>query len=159
VVSVSVGAVVLIATILVGYRGYRRWLDDARVTNVKTIYLLVERFKDKTGRCPMQARYTGAPMGVNISNRPLPEHYRRPPPGAKGSIIPSDEFIAELHSALGQIEFPFDPQKIPFGPPNFYQYHFAGSHFAVAASLWFDRPGVTQLGPNYYKYEMRGSCR
>ena len=93
-------------------------------------------------------------MGVNISNRPLPEQYRRPPPGAPGSILPTEEFIAELRSELGEFEFPFDPQKVPFGPPSFYQYHFTGSHFAVAASLWFDRPGAKPLGLHYYKYEI-----
>ena len=97
-------------------------------------------------------------MGVNISNGPLPEQYRRPPPGAPGSVVPTEEFVAELRSELGEVEFPFDSQKVPFGPPNFYQYQFTGSHFAVAASLWFDRPGAKQLGLHYYKYEMRGSC-
>jgi hypothetical protein len=97
-------------------------------------------------------------MAVNISNRPLPERFRRPPPGAPGSIVSTEEFVAELRSELGEIDFPFDPQKVPFGPPNFYQYHFTGTHFAVAASLWFEQPGAKQLGLHYYKYELRGSC-
>jgi len=158
IVSVVVGIAGLLATALLGYHGYRRQLDGVRVANVKSIFQLVQRFREKTGRCPLQGRSSGEPLGVNISNRPLPEQYRRPPPGAPGSIIPSHEFVAELRSALGEVEVQFDPQRVPFGPPNFYQYQFDGSHFGVAASLWFDRPGTKQLGLHYYKYELRGSC-
>ena len=157
--GVALGVLVLCATSLLGYGAYRRWLDDVRVANVNTIYQVIERYKETTGKCPLQERFVDAPMGVNISDRPLPDRYKQPPPGAKGSIIPYEDFLAELRTGLkSEVILPKDPQTVPFGPPNFYQYHFTGPHFFVAASLWFDRAGVKQLGSRYYKYELRGDC-
>src|SRR5205823_135307 len=68
--GVALGVLVLCATSLLGYGAYRRWLDDVRVANVNTIYQVIERYKETTGKCPLQERFADAPMGVNTSDRP-----------------------------------------------------------------------------------------
>jgi len=159
VASVALGLAGLVTTIVIAYPGYRRWLDGVRVENVQVIFEVIEHYKAKTGRCPLERQFTGEPMGVNITPRPLPAYFQKPPPGARGFIVPYQELLAELRAGLGPIDLPVDPQKYAFGPPNFYQYQLADGHFSVAASLWFDRPGTKQLGSHYYKYELSASCR
>lgn len=159
----------LVAVLAAAYSGSaaaesdpRAAADAKRVDDVHRIAALVESYKARRGHYPyadrfenVPAGYVAVPIAVNITDRELPEHYRYPPPGVSGLVLPSAEFEAELKSVLGRdIVIPYDPGRPAGDAPAFYQYFMDGRAYYVSANLYSPTAETRAIGPHYHKYQV-----
>jgi hypothetical protein len=169
IVTVLIGLVVVLLGL--GAGGYF-WLERAdaafhaaadakRVYDVHRIAAMAEAYRALRGYYPLADRVATLdadgpiPVAVNITNLELDPIYGSPPPGRRGVVLPFEELLGELRAVLGNdLVVPFDPQKVPTGAPNFYQYMTNGTDYFVSANLNSPTPYTQEIGPRYHKYQV-----
>ena len=95
-------------------------LDITRLEDLKVLSGHIEKYRELTGKYPFEG-------AVNIPNYTLiatreQQKYAVGGPGYNHKKTPAIDFVSELQEKLGDIEVPFDLQRVPVNKPNFYIY-------------------------------------
>ncbi len=127
-------------------------LDLVRLQDLKTLSGYIEKYREEEGRYPFQGE-TGLPHYVRIATREQQKYLGQGPP-YEHKTSPSKRFVLELQKVLGNIEVPFDLQRVPVNKPNFYIYLITDDAYFLAVHLHNDYSFGTTVSRNYNKVEV-----
>jgi hypothetical protein len=133
-------------------KDYQHDADIFRLRHLKYLGELIEEYHRKTGIYPLQGD-SETPHYVLLA-APHQKKYAQGTP-ASFKVTEVDAFRARLKEGLGRdIEFKFDPQKVPVGAPNFYIYMIEDHSFFFAVHLYNGRSFANPLDKHYHKLEI-----
>lgn len=127
-------------------------LDQVRLRDLKILSGLIEDYRDVTGRYPFQGD-TDLPHYVRIATREQQKYFGEGPPYEHKNST-AKQFVSELQAKLGDIEVPFDLQRVPVNKPNFYIYLVNGDAYFLAVHLHNDFSFSTNISRFYNKVEV-----
>lgn len=128
-------------------------LDIVRLQDLQTLSDYVERYRDITGRYPLQGQ-ADVPHYVHIATQEQQQYAQMSPPYAHVKT-PAKDFVDELVATLGNdIEVPFDLQRVPVNKPNFYIYMITGKTYFLAVHVHQDFPFANKVADFYNKVEI-----
>lgn len=131
---------------------YQHDADIFRLRHLKYFGELIEEYHQKTGKYPLQGE-SETQHYVLIAAPHQQKYTEGTPPQFKVTDVES--FRSILKKGLGRdIEFKFDPQKVPVGAPNFYIYMIETDSFFFAVHLYYARSFTNPLGKHYHKLEI-----
>jgi len=131
---------------------YQHDADIFRLRHLKYFGELIEEYHQKTGKYPLHGE-SETQHYVLIAAPHQQKYAEGTPPQFKVTDVES--FRSVLKTGLGRdIEFKFDPQKVPVGAPNFYIYMIEGDSFFFAVHLYNGRAFTNPLGKHYHKLEI-----
>lgn len=131
---------------------YQHDADIFRLRHLKYFGELIEEYHQKTGKYPLQG--DSETQHYVLIAAPHQQKYTQGTP-KQFKITDVEKFRATLKEGLGRdIEFKFDPQKVPVGAPNFYIYMIEDDSFFLAVHLYTGRSFTNPLGKHYYKLEI-----
>ena len=131
---------------------YQHDADIFRLRHLKYYGELLEEYHKKTGTYPLQGDSEGQHYVLVAA-----PHQKKYTDGLPEELPVTDveSFRAVLKKGLGRdIEFKFDPQKVPVDAPNFYIYMIEGDTFFFAVHLYHRRSFSNPLGRHYHKLEI-----
>ena len=140
VVVIVGGAAAVMGALALAEASYQRSATAKRVNDVHKIAELLEAYREKTGRLPLdEAIPSGGALTVIVGD-PQIERELQPhgnPLGAEAPTLASADMLAALRAELGPaLTLPVDPQKVSTGPPNAYYVRFrTGGQYLVAGFL------------------------
>lgn len=126
--------------------------DLVRLQDLKTLSGYIEEYKEAKGKYPFQGD-TDLPHYVQIATREQQKYIGEGPPHEHKTST-TQQLVAELQSVLGDIEVPFDLQRVPVNKPNFYIYLIAGDSYFLAVHLHNDYSFTTNVSRFYNKVEV-----
>ena len=130
--------------------------DIARLNDLKNLGGMIEEYKDKTGRYPLEG-ISNVPNYVHIATKNQQKFVKGKPPYSH-KITDVNEFILTLQEVLGNdIKIPFDPQKIPVNKPNFYIYKISGDIYYLAVHVFEEYEFSKNVAKYYNKVEVTNS--
>lgn len=131
---------------------YQHDADIFRLRHLKYFRELIEEYHQKTGKYPLQGE-SETRHYVLIAAPHQKKYTEGTPPQFKVTDVES--FRSILKKGLGRdIEFKFDPQKVPVGAPNFYIYMIEDDSFFFAVHLYNARSFTNPLDKHYHKLEI-----
>ena len=127
-------------------------LDIARLEDLKVLSGYIEKYREVAGKYPFEG-------SVNIPNYTLiatreQQKYAVGGPRYNHKKTPALDFVSELQSALGEIEVPFDLQRVPVNKPNFYIYSIVDDIYFLAVHVHNDFAFANKIDDFYYKVEV-----
>lgn len=127
-------------------------LDIARLEDLKVLSGHIEKYRELTGRYPFEGV-------VNIPNYTLiatreQQKYAVGGPSYNHKKTPAIDFVSELRAKLGDIEVPFDLQRVPVNKPNFYIYSIVDDTYFLAVHVHNDFSFANKISDYYYKVEV-----
>jgi hypothetical protein len=132
--------------------GYQHDADIFRLRHLKYFGELIEEYHQKTGKYPLQG--DSKTQHYVLLAAPHQRKYTQGTP-AQFKVTDVEKFRVILKEGLGrEIEFKFDPQKVPVGAPNFYIYMIEDDSFFFAVHLYNSRSFTNPLGKHYHKLEI-----
>ncbi|QBG46559.1 hypothetical protein EGM51_03790 [Verrucomicrobia bacterium S94] len=133
-------------------RAYQHDADIFRLRHLQYFGELIEEYHRKIGKYPLQGE-TETQHYVLIA-APHQRKYARGTP-KQFKVTDIERFRSVLKQGLGRdIEFRFDPQKVPVDAPNFYIYMVENESYFFAVHLYNSRPFTNPLGKHYHKLEI-----
>jgi hypothetical protein len=131
---------------------YQHDADIFRLRHLKYFGELFKEYHQKTGKYPLQG--DSETQHYVLLAAPHQQKYAKGTP-EQFKVTDVESFRSVLTKGLGRnIEFKFDPQKVPVGAPNFYIYMIEGDSFFFAVHLYSGRSFTNPLGKHYYKLEI-----
>lgn len=132
---------------------FQRDADIARLRHLEHYGKLIEEYREKTGKAPLQGT-AEVPVYVHIANDEQIAFTKNGPP-TPHKVVPMVEFVEELESGLGRtIDEFYDPQYRPFKKPNFYIYMVRGNSYFFAIHVSQSFPFAKKVGESYFKVEI-----
>ena len=132
---------------------YQHDADIYRLRHMKYYSELIIDYYRKTGKYPLQGE-SEYQHYVYIA-APHQQKYVRGGPPYKHTITDIESFRKILKTGLEkEIEFKFDPQKVPVTAPNFYIYMIQGDSFFFAVHLYNEYSFASTLDKHYNKLEI-----
>ena len=127
-------------------------LDISRLQDLKVLSGHIEKYQEVTGQYPFEG-------AVNIPNYTLiatreQQKYAVGGPEYDHKKTPAIDFVSELQAKLGDIEVPFDLQRVPINKPNFYIYSIVDDVYFLAVHVHNDFSFANKISDNYYKVEV-----
>ncbi len=133
-------------------RAYQHDADIFRLRHLKYYGKLIEEYHQKTGKYPLQG--DSETQHYVLLAAPHQQKYAQGTP-EQFKVTAVEDFRATLKEGLGRdIEFKFDPQKVPVGAPNFYIYMIEEDTFFFAVHLYHGRSFTTPLDKHCHKLEI-----
>ncbi len=139
--------------------GYQKDADIIRLHHLKYYTNLIEEYKEKTGKYPLQEKIMPSfPVYVEIANS-----WQEADATSYNDAIPfphyngaDKEFFEELEKGLGRsINQYYDPQKVSNGRPNFYVYLVdEEGNYYFAIHTYSAYPFSYKLAKHYYKVQV-----
>lgn len=126
--------------------------DISRLEDLVKLSGHVEEYKKITGSYPYEGDVS-IPHYVLIATDEQQKYIKGGPPYEHKSTSARD-FVAELRSVLGEIEVPFDLQRVPTNKPNFYIYNVVEDTYFVAVHVHNDFSFANKVGDFYHKVEV-----
>ncbi len=131
---------------------YQHDADIFRLRHLKYFGKLIEEYHQKTGKYPLQG--DSETQHYVLLAAPHQQKYAKGTP-EQFKVTDVENFRATLKEGLGRdIEFKFDPQKVPAEAPNFYIYMIEEGSFFFAVHLYNGRSFTNPLGKHYHKLEI-----
>jgi len=127
-------------------------LDISRLEDLKVLSGHIEKYRELTGKYPFEG-------AVNIPNYTLiatreQQKYAVGGPDYNHRKTPAIDFVTELQDKLGDIEVPFDLQRVPVNKPNFYIYSIVDDVYFLAVHVHNDFSFANKISDHYYKVEV-----
>lgn len=133
-------------------KAYQHDADIFRLRHLKYFGELIEEYHQKTGKYPLQGD-AKTQHYVLVAAPHQQEYAQGTPPQFKVTGV--EAFRSVLKEGLGRdIDFKFDPQKVPVSAPNFYIYMIEGESYFFAVHLYNERSFTNPLGKHYHKLEI-----
>jgi len=126
--------------------------DISRLEDLVKLSGHVEEYKKVTGSYPYEGDVS-IPHYVLIATKEQQKYIKGGPPYEHKST-PARDFVAELQAVLGDIEVPFDLQRVPTNKPNFYIYNVVEDTYFVAVHVHNDFSFANKVGEFYHKVEV-----
>ena len=131
-------------------------LDIARLKDLSTLSGHLEAYKKRTGHYPFEGEVP-YPNYVYIATKEQWQYIQGVPP-YQHKFTEVQELITELQAKLGgDIEIPFDLQRVPVNKPNFYIYMVVDDMYFLAVHLHHQQPFANKVSDYYYKVEVTNS--
>ncbi len=132
---------------------FQRDADIARLRHLQHYGTLIEEYRQKTGKVPLQG-VADIPVYVHIANDEQIAFTQNGPP-APHKVVSMAEFVADLESGLGRsIDEFYDPQYRPYKKPNFYIYMIRDGSYFFAIHVHQPFPFANKIGECYHKIEI-----
>jgi hypothetical protein len=150
---------------------------QADADKVRALYLLewlkcLLSFETKSGRYPLQDRLRpGEVILVQIATREQQAYLDPKDPkylraidnkGPAFTNVSVKEFVADIERSIGRIEERYDPQRVPYGGPNYFSYivnekgfviwvpcQTCGPETTFATRLWTGTSAISVASPGY----------
>ncbi|MDF7800664.1 hypothetical protein P4C99_14395 [Pontiellaceae bacterium B1224] len=133
-------------------KDYQHDADIFRLRHLKYYGELIEEYHKKTGKYPLQG--DSEAQHYVLLAAPHQKKYTQGTP-EQFKVTDVENFRAVLKEGLDRdIEFKFDPQKVPVGAPNFYIYMIEEESFFFAVHLYNGRSFTNPLDKHYNKLEI-----
>jgi hypothetical protein len=131
---------------------YQHDADIFRLRHIKYFGELIEEYHQKTGKYPLQG--DSETQHYVLIAAPHQQKYAQGTP-PQFELTDVESFRSVLEKGLGRdVEFKFDPQKVPVGAPNFYIYMIEDDSFFFAVHLYNGRSFTNPLDKHYHKLEI-----
>ncbi len=127
-------------------------LDIARLEDLKTLSAYIEKYRQVAGKYPFEGS-VDIPNYTLIATREQ-QKYAVGGPGYNHKKTPALDFVSELQSVLGEIEVPFDLQRVPVNKPNFYIYSIVDDIYFLAVHVHNNFVFANKIDDFYYKVEV-----
>jgi len=127
-------------------------LDLARLHDLITLSGYVEDYKAAVGRYPFEGD-SELPNYVTVATEAQQKYTQSKLP-FEHKKTSAKEFVTELQSKLGNIEVPFDLQRVPVNKPNFYIYMVVDDVYFLAVHLHNGYSFTNNISKFYNKVEV-----
>ena len=132
--------------------------DTYRARHLGYYVKLIEEFKEKTGRYPLQGDEK-RPIWTHVANSWQLKN-TRPGPSYAHVRVPFAEWVRDVEEGLGrEIDELYDPQLAPVGRPNFYVYVLSGDQYFMSVYVSESLPFAREEGPKNYKIAVSNICK
>jgi len=127
-------------------------LDITRLADLKVLSGHIEKYRELTGKYPFEGA-VNIPNYILIATREQ-QKYAVGGPSYNHKKTPAIDFVSELQEKLGDIEVPFDLQRVPVNKPNFYIYSIVDDVYFLAVHVHNDFSFANKISDYYYKVEV-----
>lgn len=156
-IAAILGLVLVLGFVWLNYpaaeEAFQRDADIIRLRHLEHYGTLIEEYRDKTGKFPLQDS-VGVPVYVHIANDEQIAFTKNGPP-TPHKVVSMSDFVVDLESGLERtIKEYYDPQFRPYKKPNFYIYMFHDNAYFFAIHVHQAFPFARKVGEDYHKIEI-----